>query len=152
MRYTYKLYMTPEEDDPGYTVECEDLPGLVTYGRNFTEAVGSGADAMATYIATLLTDGEEIPPATDYPAPDGTVAIWVSVETDASYVMGPCVPSSEAARMLGVSPGRVSQLVSSGALRSNRKGGHVYVEVASIEARLSKGHKAGRPKRQAVAV
>lgn len=144
MRFTYKVRLTPEVDG-GYTVECDDLPGLVSCGITFVEAVNMAADALATYVASLLQDDRPIPDATDYEVSEGSMGVWVSVESSADDVMGPCVSAAEAARMLGVTPGRVSQLVSSGALRANRKAGHVYVEIASVEARRAKAPVAGRP-------
>ena len=144
-RYTYKVELTPEED--GYTVTCHDLPGAVTFGRDIPEALAMAADCLATYLGFLASEGRNIPAPTDYPS--NARVTWVSFETEASYIMGPCVSAAEAARMLGVSRSRVSQMVAAGQLRSNRKGGHLYIEEQSVRHRMEERPSSGRPRKVA---
>ena len=62
------------------------------------------------------------------------------------------VNASRAAEMLGVTKGRVSQMVKANQLEAFRDGGTVWVTLDSIEARLAEKPKAGRPaKAQATA-
>ena len=62
------------------------------------------------------------------------------------------VNASRAAEMLGVTKGRVSQMVKANQLEAFRDGGTVWVTLDSIEARLVEKPKAGRPaKAQATA-
>lgn len=58
----------------------------------------------------------------------------------------PAVTAADAARMLGVSSARVSQLIGAGLLDSWRDGTKRMVSRASIEARLADSPKAGRPR------
>lgn len=62
-------------------------------------------------------------------------AIWSGVEA---------VSNSEAAEMLEVSRGRVSQLISAGILETDDEG---WVTVESIERRIASNPKAGRPRK-----
>lgn len=145
MRYLYKVTLTPEVVG-GYTVECADLEGVVTYGASVVEAATQAADALRTYVTALLEDGRDVPAATDYPTQEGTKSIWVSFSVDVESLLGRCVLAAEAARMLNVGRSRVSQLVSQGRLKAIRVGGRVFVEVASIEERLALRGGKGRPR------
>lgn len=66
MNLIYPACFYPFEDGRGYTVDFPDLPGCVTEGRNFSEAIELAADAAAGWILSSLEDGEAIPKATDY--------------------------------------------------------------------------------------
>lgn len=64
----------------------------------------------------------------------------------------PAVTAVDAARMLGVSSARVSQLINAGLLDSWKDGTKRMVSKASIEARLADAPKAERPKEVPIAV
>lgn len=64
----------------------------------------------------------------------------------------PAVTAADAARTLGVSTARVSQLINAGLLDSWKDGTKRMVSKASIETRLADAPKAGRPKEMPVAV
>lgn len=64
----------------------------------------------------------------------------------------PAVTAADAARMLGVSSARVSQLINAKLLDSWKDGTKRMVSKASIEARLADAPKAGRPKEVPIAV
>ena len=64
----------------------------------------------------------------------------------------PSVPAADAARMLGVSSARVSQLINAELLDSWKDGTKRMVSKSSIEARLADAPKAGRPKEVPIAV
>jgi excisionase family DNA binding protein len=57
------------------------------------------------------------------------------------------VTASEAARRLGVSPGRVTQMIAANQLEGYREGQRTWVTIDSIEARLAEAHPAGRPRK-----
>ena len=61
------------------------------------------------------------------------------------------VRAAQAAEMLGVTRGRVSQMISTGQLESFRERGTVWVTEDSIEARLAEQPKAGRPRKSVMA-
>ncbi|MDF2859322.1 MAG: hypothetical protein K0Q87_5173 [Neobacillus sp.] len=66
MNMIYPACFYPFDDGRGYTVNFPDLPGCVTEGRSFSEAIELAADAAAGWILSSLEDGEAIPKATDY--------------------------------------------------------------------------------------
>lgn len=66
MNLIYPARFYPFEDGRGYTVDFPDLPGCVTEGRSFSEAIELASDAAAGWILSSLEDGEAIPKATDY--------------------------------------------------------------------------------------
>jgi predicted RNase H-like HicB family nuclease len=57
---TYKLYLH-EEPEGGYTVSVPVLPGCITYGENFDEAIVMAKEAIELYIEELHEKGEVIP-------------------------------------------------------------------------------------------
>lgn len=56
------------------------------------------------------------------------------------------MPASEAARMVEVSPARISQLASNHELETFESGGTVWVTVDSINQRLAEKSRAKQPK------
>ena len=58
----------------------------------------------------------------------------------------PAITAADAARELGVSTARVTQLANAGLLDSWKEGSRRMVSKASVEARLEDTPKAGRPK------
>ena len=60
MRYSYKILLTKEEEG-GYMVTVPALPGCVTQGDNFEEAIAVAQEAIELYIEELKARGEKIP-------------------------------------------------------------------------------------------
>ncbi|MCL2807010.1 MAG: helix-turn-helix domain-containing protein [Coriobacteriia bacterium] len=118
-----------------------------TQGDTEKEIAEMAADWLRVDIEHRLIHGIALPEATfgNKPKHGGRillVAIEVSLDTiDA-------VAAHEAADMLGVSRGRITQMVSSGVLEGFRKGRDAYVTVDSIEARLADTPTAGRPRKE----
>lgn len=56
----YTAIFEPAEEG-GYVVSVPSLPGCVTQGDTFEEAVFMVKDAISAYIETLEEEGEEIP-------------------------------------------------------------------------------------------
>ena len=149
MRYVYEAVLSPAEEG-GYDVAVPDLPGCFTCGDDFAEAVGMAADAMKTYVAALLADGAVPPDVEHHDCPEGCELVAVSFEADESYIVdGEVVSAAEAARMLGLSAGRITHMLDAGVLDGYRFGRRTYVTVASIEARKASEPKAGRPRKEA---
>ena len=126
-------------------VPCGSLGGGGTFGSDLNDAVASAADFLACMVDDHLMGG------TDLPAPDfghepqnGGRIIAVAVSRELGDI--PSVTAADAARMLGVSSARVSQLIGAGLLDSWRDGTKRMVSRASIEARLADSPKAGRPR------
>jgi len=58
--YQYTVLLDPD-DGGGYTVTVPALPGIVTQGETFEEALEMARDAISLYLEDLVADGEEIP-------------------------------------------------------------------------------------------
>ncbi len=56
----YTAIFEPAEEG-GYVVSVPALPGCITQGETFEEAVAMIKDAMQGYLAVLKEEGEEIP-------------------------------------------------------------------------------------------
>lgn len=146
MKCIYQAVLTPDED--GYSVTVPDLPGCFTYGDTVEDALSMAADAMSTYVAALLADGKQPPAFTQHDCPKDARSIDVFFETDEDYIIdGDVVSASRASEELGVSKGRVTQMLDAGILEGFRRGRRTYITVNSINARLEEAPKAGRPKK-----
>lgn len=58
--YTYTIHLEPAEEG-GYVVSVPALPGCITQGETFDEAVAMAHDAIHCHIDGLLKDGEPFP-------------------------------------------------------------------------------------------
>jgi excisionase family DNA binding protein len=146
-RYLYEVELTPDEDG-AYTVTVPDIPGCISGGLTIEEALVMAADALMTYVASLIKHGDEIPRPTFGNAPqEGGMVVAVSFETDASYIIDAVSPT-EAAAALNVSRGRISQMIRAGQLDAHKMGSTVLVDRASINARLASPRKTGRPRKE----
>ncbi len=59
--YQYTVILHPEPDEGGYSVTVPALPGCVTQGETFEEAIAMAKDAIRLYVETLRAEGELIP-------------------------------------------------------------------------------------------
>lgn len=150
--FIYQALLTPDEDG-GYDASVPSLPGCYSFGETYEEAAAMVADAMRTYVASLLRHGEEVPiPRFRDPMP-GESSLAVYFDVDEGYIVeGEVVSAAEASRRLGVTPGRVTHMLESGVLKGYRRGRRTYVTVESIERRLSEGARPGRPRRRTAAI
>lgn len=120
-----------------------------TQGRSFEDAVRMATDWLRTMALDSLMNKEELPSGGlgNEPRYGGRTVV---VAVDARLEDVPCVTAAEAARMLGVSDARISQLCSSRVVDSWKVGGTRMVSLACVEARLAEAPKAGRPRRETV--
>ncbi|MCL2529028.1 MAG: helix-turn-helix domain-containing protein [Coriobacteriia bacterium] len=147
MMYIYEFEFFESE---GYLIVYPfDMEGA-TQGRELQEAVEMAADWLRTDIQYRLMYNEPLPKPTfgNTPKEGGTVVV-IAVEAGLDTIRR--VSASEAARLLNVSPARVSHMIRDGLLTSFKDGYNVWVTMDSIEARLREPRKAGRPKKEAVA-
>lgn len=149
--FMYQAIMVPDEEG-GFDVTVPALEGCFTYGSTYEEASLNAADAMRTYVASLLKHGELVPRSRIEEPKACEQSVIVCFEADPSW-MGDAevISAAEAARRLGVSPGRVTRLLDSGRLDGYRSGRNTWIIVASVEKRLAEEHPAGRPRRGAAA-
>lgn len=146
-KYIFDAIMTPEEDG-SYSVALPTLPGCFTCGDTFREAAEMAADAAKTWVASALIHGDAVPEYTKEECPKGSERLCIFFETDAKYIVqGEVVSAAQAARDLGVSPGRVTHMINAGLLDSYREGRRTFVSVESINARLAENAGPGRPRK-----
>lgn len=119
-----------------------------TQGENVKEASEMAADWLKGEVEHRLMVGQPLPEATfgHEPQHGGRVAI---VAVDANLDSVEAIAASDAADMLGVSRGRVSQMLASGQLEGYRKGRATLVTLESVKARLVETPKPGRPRKMA---
>lgn len=67
MKHTFAVVLTPDPDDGGYVVTVPALPGCITEGDTYEEALQNARDAIALYLEYMRDKGEtidEVPPST----------------------------------------------------------------------------------------
>lgn len=144
-KYIYEAILHPDTEG-GYWITVPDLPGCVTEGDTYNEAVYMAADAMKTYVASLIKHGDVIPQATHHDIEDGCESVHVFFETDESYIVdGDVMSAAQAARELGLSAGRITHMIDAGILDGYRNGRRTYVTVESVERRKAESPQVGRP-------
>jgi predicted RNase H-like HicB family nuclease len=86
MNFLIAIHKDPDSD---YGVSVPDLPGCISAGSTFSEALAMIREAIELHLEAMLDDGEEIPtPTVDVERlrkdPDFADAIWalVTVEID----------------------------------------------------------------------
>lgn len=147
-KYVYAAVVRPDEDDGGFWAEVPDLPGCFGQGEDYIGAIESISDGIETHLAALAECGKPIPKATVVSADDGDV-VYVYANTDGPKLGVPTISAAEAARRLGVTKGRVSQLISEGRLVAERSAAGTQVTVDSVEAYAAGNRAPGRPKKSA---
>ena len=136
------------QDEGWYIAIPYDLPGG-TQGEDFEDLCLMVADWLKVTIEEHEVKGLELPAPTfgNTPRHGGTNMVFgvsAGLETIEK------VTASEAARMLGVTQGRVSQMVRDARLFGWREGRNSYVSLDSVRARLEEKPRAGRPRRAVV--
>jgi len=56
---SYRIHLEPEPEG-GYTVTVPALPGCVTWGQNFDEALEKAQGCIAGFLEALIKAGEPI--------------------------------------------------------------------------------------------
>lgn len=59
-RRVYKVIFEPQEEG-GYTVTVPSLPGCISEGDSYEEALANIKEAMALYLESLAADGLPLP-------------------------------------------------------------------------------------------
>lgn len=76
MRVSYTVHFEPTGEG-GYTVTVPALPGAITEGDTFEEAVAMAEECILGYLETLQQVGEPIPVEAD---PKDPVSVRLNVE------------------------------------------------------------------------
>jgi hypothetical protein len=144
MQYTYEFEIF--ESDGWFVVYPFDMEGG-TQGKTVDGAAMMAADWLRADIEHCLLHDVALPTPTFGNEPrEGGSRMIVSVEAGLDLIRK--VSASEAARMLGVSPARVTHMIRDRLLEAYRDGHRTYVTTASVEARLADPRKAGRPRKE----
>lgn len=122
-----------------------DMPGG-TFGDSFADAIESAVDWLRDTVMDDLAHGRETVGGVlgNGPRHDGRIVV-IAVECDLRYA--DAVSAAEAARILGVSSARVSQMCEKGLLVSFKSGSSRLVMRDSIKARLEEKPRPGRPRK-----
>ncbi len=144
MVYAYDAIITKEEDG-GYFVQFPQLPDAFTQGATREEATERASEVLTMILAGILDDGGE-PPRQERVAE--VVSVCVDV-TDSVVNATKCMTNAEAAQELGITSGRVSQLVKAGLLERAIVDGKPMVTIASVNRRKSNPPAGHRPRREA---
>lgn len=118
-----------------------------TQGESLKECYEMTADYLRTILEEYALEGQELPVATygNTPKHGGKVVVF-SVVAGLDTIEK--VSKADAARLLGISPGRVTQLLSDKKLESFFINNREWVTKASVQARLEENPLAGRPRRR----
>ncbi len=85
MKYIYTAILIPEEDGSGYFARIPDLPGCITTGKDFADAIEQITDAASIWLVDAEDDRpEEIVPATpqvDIERPADAVLTLIQIDT-----------------------------------------------------------------------
>ena len=65
MNLPYKMEVVADVDEGGYVVSFPDLPGCLTCGNTFEEAVKYAEDAKRSWLEAAVEDGLEIKEPTE---------------------------------------------------------------------------------------
>lgn len=87
MNFLVAIHKDPDSD---YGVSVPDLPGCITAGSTFFEALAMAKEAIALHLEGLLDDGQQIPElTTDIESlrknPDYADAIWAVVDVNIDW-------------------------------------------------------------------
>jgi len=152
MQVTYEALLT-RYDDASCTIELPDW-GVTTEGSSLKDALEMGVDLLRTEVTYALANNRPLPePHFDHRRSDNEerVILSVDVTSESAKQEWPWISTSEAAELLGVTIGRIHQLINAGTLRSTKEGRDMFVLRSDVERRLASSPQAGRPKKLSAA-
>lgn len=59
--FQYTAVFEPDKEQGGYTVSIPTLPGCISEGDTFEDALGNITEAAELYLSTMRKDKEKIP-------------------------------------------------------------------------------------------
>lgn len=140
--YTYEADFRYDALNQTWRVEFSDFDGAFADGDTLKEAVNNAGEALKRSIASCLDSGKPLP----QPTFSNPLRHIVCVDVDDEFIArNRCMTVGKAAEELGVTPSRVSQLLSEGRLEAYMYGGTRLVTKASVKARKASKLPAHRP-------
>ncbi len=94
MKRRYTVILDPDVDEGGYTVTVPALPGCITEGNSFEEAIASAHEAIVGHVEDAVRHGEPVPIGDA-----GMILTAVQAEAPAASTLSLSVASSFAAPM-----------------------------------------------------
>jgi len=83
MKYLYSAIFTPIEDGSGYYARVPDIPGCITTGSSFEDAIEQITDAMNVWLVTAEEESLPIAPSTPQDQLDRELgAVYSLVQAD----------------------------------------------------------------------
>jgi excisionase family DNA binding protein len=118
-------------------------------GDSLEDVLKSAPDALETHIGTYLADGKDVPPSTfGHKADKDQILAVISFEVAAASVGAHHIAARYVAERLGISRGRISQLLKEGRLEGYRNGREVMVSEASVKRFIANKRGVGRPPKE----
>jgi len=149
--FIYEATITKE--DGYYHAEVEDIGAVYADGTSLEEAIKAAAETLKLVLAEYLDTGLQIPKPTFRLSSDDAMRVAIAVEVTQEFIeQSKCVSTSEAASMLGLSKGRITNMINSGVLQAVPYGKDRLVTLASINDRINNPRGAGRPRKSEHAV
>lgn len=146
-RFVYEATLEKEEDGKYYV--CFPEFDESTTGEDIPDAVNMAGELLELTIADYLDDGRRLPEPRFRGNEDGLLRIGISVVVDDELRKRvKCITQTEAAQELGVSLGRVSNMLSGGILQAVPFGNARLVTIASVNERKASPRGTGRPKKR----
>lgn len=138
--YVYEA--TLEKSDKVYIATVPQFDACYAEGKTVKKAVENIATVLKLCIAGMLDEGKSLPKQKISKNPQLVLCVEVN---DDFRIASKCLSISEAGRELGVTHGRVCQMLDAGMLEAFQHGGRRMVTIASVEARKKENPQAGRP-------
>ena len=145
-RFTYEAVI--EKQDGKYAVHFPQLQDAFTEGRTRTEALNNAADVLSLIIGGFLDDKKPLPKP-EHVAECVNISISLSDEDIESLKY---LTLTQAAEELGVTQGRITQLINAGKLVDRYFCGQRMVSIESVNEFKGSPRKAGRPKQSLTTV
>lgn len=134
------------DDDGWYEVYPFDMGGG-TQGEDFADACDMAADWLKCVIEEHEISEKPMPKATFGNTPRYENSKIVVIGVSAGRETIPKLSAADAARRLGVTPARVSQMVKGHVITGWREGTRTWVDLESLENYTKRRRSAGRPKK-----
>lgn len=131
----------------GWLVTFPAFPGCLGDGDTVQDACESAAISLKLVIAEYVDAGMALPRQSISEPPSAVFAVEV---TDDFISETKCMTLKQASEELGVSQGRITQLLTSGQLEAYEAGGKRLVTIASVNRRKENPPAPHRPKKQHV--
>ena len=145
-KYIYGV-VVEEKSECNYYAVVPDIDGCNANGDTFFEAVENISNNLEKHLSAFKEKNIPAPIPTMVECTKSKI-VYICIDASNIHLSVPTMSAVDAARELGVTKGRISQLISSGRLVGERLADGTNVTVESVEAYNASPRRPGRPKRQ----